>query len=914
MKKKYSTLLKAIVLLNVVIFPYLAIGQNKVTITADPNGQILKAEATGTSNMEGSALVGINTGNGYGGYFQSQAGNASLFKSFGAVPTIGVENFGTGTAAIFRILNSSSTANLLELETNATAFGLYARNTGNGTAAYIANTSTSSLNPALYVENKGFGSAGSFVNNNASSSHDVMRAFNEGSGNTGYLFARKGTALELQTGSDNTKEGLLVSNYGLGIGVKIRNNNINSVENALTIENEANSATAVKILNTKTTNLQPGLFVSNTGSGHGGHFMSSGTAGFFENTVNTNSSVTLKASTNGTGNAADFQVNNTVDGGNAMAARSNGPLASLFATNTGTSGQAARISINNAANTNGAIEATTNGTGYAGKFNIFNTSSSNNVLQASTSGLGTVALFETTNTSNQFPTLKAVTNGTGAAGYFDNPNTTNPSTILLSNTNGLGRAANFSINNSANPSIALNVYTNGTGNAGYFEKTNNSGSFSALAGKTSNGGAGVYGENSGTVGGQAGRFDVTNTANSAYALYAKTIGTSAAGVFQIDNATNNANTVDASTNGTGYALFAKNTGGGVAARLYSQTGRALEVDTDSPTIQAAHFTTNGGPVLTTSGGNMGIGTLSPTKAGLVVDQKVGGANALFGSNTSGVSIESGWPGISLNGYFNANRIAISTGHTGGISMNPANGLITIYNSAISSSANSTSTVTDRLVIDNQGNVGINVGFTSPTAKLEVIGTANSGTAAFRGTSFYSHFNYNQDGSEDTYIRGGKAGADVLINDVTGLGNVGVGTATPSQKLHVAGNICYTGTIGACSDQRFKTDFAAIESPLAKITSMNGLYYHWRVNEYPEHKFSTDRQLGFIAQEVEKIFPEMVLTDSRGYKSVDYGRLTPVLVEALKEQQAQIEALKNSNAELKASLEQRLGKLEALLTK
>lgn len=64
------------------------------------------------------------------------------------------------------------------------------------------------------------------------------------------------------------------------------------------------------------------------------------------------------------------------------------------------------------------------------------------------------------------------------------------------------------------------------------------------------------------------------------------------------------------------------------------------------------------------------------------------------------------------------------------------------------------------------------------------------------------------------------------------------------------------------------------------------------------QFPGNRQLGFSAQEVEKFFPEVVMTDENGYKSVDYGRLTPVLVEAMKEQQQQINALQEQIDELK----------------
>jgi Ca2+-binding EF-hand superfamily protein len=64
--------------------------------------------------------------------------------------------------------------------------------------------------------------------------------------------------------------------------------------------------------------------------------------------------------------------------------------------------------------------------------------------------------------------------------------------------------------------------------------------------------------------------------------------------------------------------------------------------------------------------------------------------------------------------------------------------------------------------------------------------------------------------------------------------------------------------------------------------------------FPEWNFEDTRQYGLIAQEVEKIFPEMVKTiDAKGYKGVDYMKLIPVLVEAIKEQQKQIEDLKKA---------------------
>jgi hypothetical protein len=139
--------------------------------------------------------------------------------------------------------------------------------------------------------------------------------------------------------------------------------------------------------------------------------------------------------------------------------------------------------------------------------------------------------------------------------------------------------------------------------------------------------------------------------------------------------------------------------------------------------------------------------------------------------------------------------------------------------------------------------------------------------------------------------------------------VGIGTTSPTEALHVVGNICYTGTSGACSDIRYKKDFAQLTKPLENILKINGLYYYWKKDEFPDKQFTSNRQIGFIAQDIEKIYPELVMTDKDGYKSVDYSRLTPVLVEAMKEQQkiidkqqADIDAMKKDNEQIKAALQ------------
>jgi Chaperone of endosialidase len=116
-------------------------------------------------------------------------------------------------------------------------------------------------------------------------------------------------------------------------------------------------------------------------------------------------------------------------------------------------------------------------------------------------------------------------------------------------------------------------------------------------------------------------------------------------------------------------------------------------------------------------------------------------------------------------------------------------------------------------------------------------------------------------------------------------------------------------ISCPSDLRYKKNIIPIENSLPNILKINGVRYDWKQNEFPEKQFSGKNQIGFIAQEIEKIFPEMVLTDENGFKSVDYARLTPVLVEAIKELNSRNEKLEINNQKL----ESRLNKIEALLS-
>jgi hypothetical protein len=114
-----------------------------------------------------------------------------------------------------------------------------------------------------------------------------------------------------------------------------------------------------------------------------------------------------------------------------------------------------------------------------------------------------------------------------------------------------------------------------------------------------------------------------------------------------------------------------------------------------------------------------------------------------------------------------------------------------------------------------------------------------------------------------------------------------------------------------SDERWKKNIEPLTSSLDKVIHLRGVSYDWKADEYPDRGFTKDRQIGLIAQEVEKVIPELVQTDSKGYKAISYEKLVPVLLEAIKEQQKEISELKKQQAMI-SSLSEKVAQLESEL--
>ena len=126
------------------------------------------------------------------------------------------------------------------------------------------------------------------------------------------------------------------------------------------------------------------------------------------------------------------------------------------------------------------------------------------------------------------------------------------------------------------------------------------------------------------------------------------------------------------------------------------------------------------------------------------------------------------------------------------------------------------------------------------------------------------------------------------------GNVGIGTDDcGGYKLKVNGEIHATsGTANSWTstyDRRWKKKVHTLDNSLDKIATLRGVSYLWRVDDFPNKNFSDGTQLGVIAQEIEAVFPELVHTDKKGYKSVQYSNIVAPLIEAIKTLKHQNEA-------------------------
>jgi len=228
--------------------------------------------------------------------------------------------------------------------------------------------------------------------------------------------------------------------------------------------------------------------------------------------------------------------------------------------------------------------------------------------------------------------------------------------------------------------------------------------------------------------------------------------------------------------------------------------------------------------------------------------------------------------------------------------------------ADSTNADFASTAANQFLIRATGGVGI--GTNGPEAALHVLSssagtvTASSASVAVFERSAGSYISIlSTDATERGILFGSPANA--LMGGIRfnpsgapkGF-NFRAGTNVVRLVLDSLGNLtadgCVVGSNIACpSDGRFKRDIQTLPNALRTVEALRGVRYNWKTDEFADRDFPKGEQIGLIAQEVQKVVPQAVVPMTDGYLAVDYSRLVPLLIEAIKEQDKRINQLEHT---------------------
>jgi len=373
--------------------------------------------------------------------------------------------------------------------------------------------------------------------------------------------------------------------------------------------------------------------------------------------------------------------------------------------------------------------------------------------------------------------------------------------------------------------------------------------------------------------------------------------------------------------------------------------------TSSTGGQVAYYQSTGSTVIGTStlniaSGNVGIGTTSPTNP---LSLSGSAAQTIWmernpTSNTAGNNLTVQASGAT-SGATNKNggNLVLSSG----ISTGTGTSQIQFQTLNAGSSGTADNSATTQMTITGAGNVGI--GIATPGSKLEADGWISTQNYVTIDTSGASGITWDPTGgtpSNYAIYRGAGAWsgnytqlqlhwiAGIVIDGGTGLpksgtilqpngGDVGIGNSSPSYTLQVNGSVAGTSAYVNTSDVRLKKNIEPLDVGLKAVGQLKPVMFEWkdeafkqwassgppdprtplRKDRRPNDPAMQGKQIGFIAQDVEKILPSVVVTEDNTEKTkgMKYSELIPVLVKAIQEQQTQPTKDEATIAAMKAKL-------------
>ncbi len=298
-----------------------------------------------------------------------------------------------------------------------------------------------------------------------------------------------------------------------------------------------------------------------------------------------------------------------------------------------------------------------------------------------------------------------------------------------------------------------------------------------------------------------------------------------------------------------------------------------------------------------------------------------GVNALTNSTNAAASnnVAIGWGAMDNLGSNNtAQCVAVGANAFGSATTN-SNSVAIGYNAAQATSTGIDNTAIGSGALNNNV-VGQQSTAVGRNALFGSTGSFNVGIGYAAGTNIGAGTNNTCIGYQSDVSSGltnGSAignGASCTVSNTMKFGNASVTNNYFSNTVNAV-------TFTASSDLRYKKKIIPISPSLDILNKLQPVKYYFKTEEeLTAEKIKSiafggdkahERQVGFIAQEVEKLVPEVVHTDAEGYKSIDYSKFSPFIIKAIQEQQLLIEQLLKTNEKLLKDNQEILKRLEAL---
>jgi hypothetical protein len=200
--------------------------------------------------------------------------------------------------------------------------------------------------------------------------------------------------------------------------------------------------------------------------------------------------------------------------------------------------------------------------------------------------------------------------------------------------------------------------------------------------------------------------------------------------------------------------------------------------------------------------------------------------------------------------------------------------------------------------------------TSPMIYMFPSGGSQRERAVLAHSPNHTNWGLMYDDIKDSFIFRSEGNPNLFIGATRGardVPRVGIGTDNPQFELHVEGTAKAT-TFDTLSDARCKEDIRPLVDAIHVVQQLNGVRYRWKT----ECSDDTSEQLGLIAQDVQQVVPEIVHEAGDNTLSVNYNGITPILVEAIKSQQDEINELRAERNALQTRLDQLEDKMDQLL--